>query len=109
MSVSAAFRPGRQFRDRTTWHRPLHERRVQPGATTSAAAVSECAPLRAVMRSSGFSLADARSTAPTWAWPSPTTALGVREGDYGRFLRSLEKTCLQGKVRVRDSRKGALT
>jgi hypothetical protein len=39
----------------------------------------------------------------------PTTTLGVNEGDYGRSLRSLEETCLQGKARVRDSRKGALT
>jgi len=35
MSVSTAFRPGRQFRDRTTWYRPLHERRVHPVPTTS--------------------------------------------------------------------------
>jgi hypothetical protein len=107
MSVSAAFRPGRQFRDRTTWHRPLHERRVQPGATTSAAAVS--APLWGSHALVWLLSGRREKYRPTGAWPSPTTTLGVNEGDYGRFLRSLEKTCLQGKARVRDWRKGALT
>jgi hypothetical protein len=56
-----------------------------------------------------FGLADARSTAPTGAWPSShhsASALpGVRPGDDGPFPRSLEQAVVQGKVRgVRDSR-----
>jgi hypothetical protein len=59
-------------------------------------------PLCAQMSSSGFSFADATSTATTGAWgrPQPATCVGapgIREGDHGPSRRSPESPPLQGK------------
>ena len=64
--------------------------------------VSDSRPLVSGMDSSA--LANARSTAATGAWPSPThhpasVCQGVQDGDDGPSPRFLEKAGLQGKAR----------